>query len=71
LNSKKETIIDIENQINVLNDTYKFRIKDIPHEYALFEFAETELIPLYSFLLCAGNFICIEEKITEEIVKKG
>ena len=69
--SKNETNQDIEKQIKVLNQKFKLSITHIPHDFALFEFAETEAIPIYSFLVCAGNFLCIEEMITEEHEKKG
>ena len=56
--------------MQVINEKYKLPIKFIQNDFEINEFAQTELIPIYTFLLCAGNFVCIEEVMTEEIEKK-
>ena len=56
--------------MQIVNEKYKLPVKFIQNDFALNEFAETDIIPIYTFLLCAGNFICIEEMLNEEIEKK-
>jgi hypothetical protein len=70
----KDKIHDLQQKnslFSYLNKTYKFNISLIRQDFDLFEFEETELIPVYSFLLCAGKFSVVEELLLEEFEKKG
>ena len=49
---------DILLKLKEITDKYNFPLFGINEDFAIFEFNESELIPLPNFILCAGNFFC-------------
>jgi aminopeptidase N len=60
---------EVEELWETISKLHNFKSEQLRNDFSLIEFEETDLIPTYAFLLCAGKFLVIQELLTEEIEK--
>ena len=54
-----------------IGKTFNFNTSHIRTDFVINEFEETDPIPTYAFLLCAGKYTVFDEVVLEEDELKG